>query len=457
MTFFVVTAAIMAVSILLIYKLCRFFGLELKWISLVLCAMMAFGVNGATIILSPFLDQGHYFKLITLVLVAAGLVTLVNEYLLKREHRQLAAAGSAVLPLEVEDEEAENAELQTAAESEAKTETGEKLSQRLQEAVKANAAAAEPAEEAALEIPAVEGLSGADEAPAATAETELETAVEENGEEVPETAEASAEQPETPAEELAPADAGEIAEAAETTETAETAGTTETTETAADTAAAETAEAEAAAETAASQETESKAEEEPVPEEDSSATESPAPEEESLPEQPPAPAEEPAPQEEEIPEQPEEAAPAPQESRTISLEPDAAEAAVAELSTLDEILDFAYANKEKDVDAAITAYRAAIDRYPEDSYTPFLIIELAGMYKERASYNEAINLYAESLGLPIIAGDDAMVQEFSKTLRYLGTVQDILKKHHALATPFSKLTPDILDEIEDEFAKRQAK
>ena len=50
-----------------------------------------------------------------------------------------------------------------------------------------------------------------------------------------------------------------------------------------------------------------------------------------------------------------------------------------------------------------------------------------------------------------------MVQEFSKTLRYLGTVQDILKKQHALATPFSKLTPDILDEIEEEFAKRQAK
>ena len=127
------------------------------------------------------------------------------------------------------------------------------------------------------------------------------------------------------------------------------------------------------------------------------------------------------------------------------------------LSSLDEILDFAYSNKEKDVSAAITAYRAAIDRYPDDSYAPFLIIELAGLYKERASYNEAINLYAESLGMPIIAGDDAMVQEFSKTLRYLGTVQDILNKHHALATPFSKLTPEILQEIEAEFARRQAK
>ena len=107
MTFFVVTAAIMAVSILLIYKLCRFFGLELKWISLVLCAMMAFGVNGATIILSPFLDQSHYLKLTALVLVAAGVVTLINDYLLRREHRQLAAAGGAVLEVP---EEAEGGE-----------------------------------------------------------------------------------------------------------------------------------------------------------------------------------------------------------------------------------------------------------------------------------------------------------------------------------------------------------
>ncbi|MBQ7499251.1 MAG: hypothetical protein IJU00_15725 [Selenomonas sp.] len=450
MTFFVVTAAIMAVSILLIYKLCRFFGLELKWISLVLCAMMAFGVNGATIILSPFLDQGHYFKLIALVLVAAGLVTLINEYLLKREHRQLAAAGGAVLTLETEEEEEAEEMLQAASESEAKTEAGEKLSQRLQEAVKANSTTAEPAEEAAAEAPTEEGQPEAAEAPADTAETEIETAAEEPDEEVPETTVTEAEQPEEAAEEPAPADAGEMAEAAETVETIDTAETVE------DTADAGTAEADASAEKAENQETENKAEGEPVPEEDSSAAEIPATDEESPEEQPPAPAEEPAPQEE-SPEQPAEAAPAPQESRTISLEPEAAEAAVAELSTLDEILDFAYANKEKDVDAAITAYRAAIDRYPEDSYTPFLIIELAGMYKERASYSEAINLYAESLGMPIIAGDDAMVQEFSKTLRYLGTVQDILKKHHALATPFSKLTPDILDEIEDEFAKRQAK
>ena len=108
MTFFVVTAAIMAVSILLIYKLCRFFGLELKWISLVLCAVFAFGVNGATILLSPFLTPEHYVKLTVLVLVAAALVTLINEYLLKRDKRQqLATAEGAVMAMEELAEEAE--------------------------------------------------------------------------------------------------------------------------------------------------------------------------------------------------------------------------------------------------------------------------------------------------------------------------------------------------------------
>ena len=407
MTFFVVTAAIMAVSILLIYKLCRFFGLELKWISLVLCAMMAFGVNGATIILSPFLDQSHYLKLTALVLVAAGVVTLINDYLLRREHRQLAAAGGAVLEVPEEAEGGEGPQagaLLAAAGSEnqagEKTEAGEALSQRLQEAMKANA----PAEEPVAEQP--EEKAGETFSEPATENPAEEPQAEEPQAEEPQAEEEHAEEPgeEPPAEEAAPSE--EPASKAE-------------------------------AEAAPKEEPEA---EPVVQEEPETAAEETAPQEDALPEPKAEPAQEPI-----------------EERKAITWEPDAAEAAVAELSSLDEILDFAYSNKEKDVSAAITAYRAAIDRYPDDSYAPFLIIELAGLYKERASYNEAINLYAESLGMPIIAGDDAMVQEFSKTLRYLGTVQDILNKHHALATPFSKLTPEILQEIEAEFARRQAK
>ena len=424
MTFFAVTASIMAVSILLIYKLCRYFGLELKWISLVLCAVFAFGVNGATILLSPFLTQGHYLRLAVLVLIAAALVTLVNEYLLKRDRkRQLATADGTVLTLEEEPETAEaaGAEMLLADSSEAgeTNGAGEDLSQRLHEAMKANT----PPPEAEPVLQA--------------ADTQAE-----------ETAAVPAE--EAPVEET-PVTEAETAEAAELTEAAGTAAE----------AVEETSEAEAAAEEAPAENAATETEE-IVPEAEAEAPAEVPEETPAAPEEAAGPAdteaEEPAEQQEELPAAAEPAPePAKEEPPVLQDESDAAEAAVAELGTLDEILDYAYSHKEKEPNAAIIAYQAAIDRYPEDSYTPFLIIELAGLYKERASYSEAINLYAESLGMPIIAGDDAMVQEFSKTLRYLGTVQDILSKHHALATPFSKLTPEILQEIEEEFAKRQAK
>lgn len=424
MTFFAVTASIMAVSILLIYKLCRYFGLELKWISLVLCAVFAFGVNGATILLSPFLTQGHYLRLAVLVLIAAAMVTLVNEYLLKRERkRQLATADGTVLTLEEEPETAEaaGAEMLLADSSEAgeTNGAGEELSQRLHEAMKANT----PPPEAEPVLQAAD--TQAEETAAAPAE---EAPVEE-----------------TPVTEAETAEAAELAEAAGTA--AEAVEETGEAEAAAKEAPAETAPVETE-EIAPETEAEAPAE---VPEETAAAPEEAAEPAETG-------AEEPAEQQEEPPAAAE-SAPEPVKENLPDLqdESDAAEAAVAELGTLDEILDYAYSHKEKEPNAAIIAYQAAIDRYPEDSYTPFLIIELAGLYKERASYSEAINLYAESLGMPIIAGDDAMVQEFSKTLRYLGTVQDILSKHHALATPFSKLTPEILQEIEEEFAKRQAK
>ena len=98
MTFILITGSIMTISIFLIHRLCRFFGIEMKWTSLVLCAVMAFIVNGMAITMSPFLDRGHYLRLGILVVTAAAVVTLFNERMLRREE---ALAGSCtVLPTE---------------------------------------------------------------------------------------------------------------------------------------------------------------------------------------------------------------------------------------------------------------------------------------------------------------------------------------------------------------------
>ena len=85
MIFLLTTGSIMAISIFLIYRLCRFFHIDMKYSSLLLCAVLAFVVNGAAIIMSPFLDKAHYLRLGLLVVVAAALVTFYNERLLRRE------------------------------------------------------------------------------------------------------------------------------------------------------------------------------------------------------------------------------------------------------------------------------------------------------------------------------------------------------------------------------------
>ncbi len=101
--FILVTGSIMAISISLIYRLCRFFDIEMKWSSLVLCAVMAFIVNGAAISMSPFLDRAHYVYLGLLVILAAALVTFFNEKLLSREEAAIkttdATDAASVTPV----------------------------------------------------------------------------------------------------------------------------------------------------------------------------------------------------------------------------------------------------------------------------------------------------------------------------------------------------------------------
>ncbi len=96
MTFILVTLSIMGASIFLIYKLTNHFGFRMKYKSLFLCAFMAFMVNVAAISMSPYLTKAHYIRLVLLVIVAAAVVTLYNEYLVR--HDTVAADGTEALP-----------------------------------------------------------------------------------------------------------------------------------------------------------------------------------------------------------------------------------------------------------------------------------------------------------------------------------------------------------------------
>lgn len=107
MLYFLITFAIMAVSILLIYRAARFLGLQVERWALILCAVMAVGVNFAAIYLSNLLILDHLMVVVVLVLISAALVTLFNEYLLRR-HAPVLAGEEGRLPEDALFEEEEN-------------------------------------------------------------------------------------------------------------------------------------------------------------------------------------------------------------------------------------------------------------------------------------------------------------------------------------------------------------
>ena len=378
MTFILITGSIMTISIFLIYRLCRFFDIEMKWTSLVLCAVMAFIVNGMAITMSPFLDHQHYLRLGVLVITAAALVTFFNERMLRRD--EALAAECTVLPTE-----------QLPVE-EVPPDTDDILLAKRQKAAEGSMPAAPIADKS---VPAEKTATDAHIQEAQEAEQAVKAA------------EAAAKVIAEKEAALAAQKAAEEAKAQAEKEAREKAAQKKREEAARKKAEAK-AKAEAEAKAAAEAERRAKAE-----------------------------AEEKARRQ---------AAAAKQKAHETQLKQE-----ISAMDNLDAILDFAYEAKTTQPKDAIFAYHEAISRYADDDYTPFLIIELGNLYKEQANYSGAIATYQKALNMPIIAQNDAMCQEFTKNIHYLGTVQDILAKHAALATPFPQIPGSIMQEIEEEF------
>ncbi len=126
-----------------------------------------------------------------------------------------------------------------------------------------------------------------------------------------------------------------------------------------------------------------------------------------------------------------------------------------ETASLDELLDYAYEqNASHHAEQALLAYRSALRRFPDDSYIPFVIIDMANIYKGKAAYSDAIRTYKDALALPVIAGNPATYEKFVINLSYLRTVQYILSKHNSLQIPFQEIPSEYLEEIETEIHAR---
>ena len=116
--------------------------------------------------------------------------------------------------------------------------------------------------------------------------------------------------------------------------------------------------------------------------------------------------------------------------------------------SLDALLDMAYEAAADVPLRAVAAYRRALARYPEDSYMPYLIIELSTLYKRLGDYDAALALFDEALALPLIAKNAVMVQEFERSRRALTVVSHMLTAQGTPTLPFGNVPKEILAEAD---------
>ena len=96
MNFMTITFIVMFCSVSIIYKITNFFGFRLKFKSLLLCALCAFGVNFITLSISAYLTAAHFVLILFAVLLSACFVTYYNECL-NRRGGALTEKGPGVL------------------------------------------------------------------------------------------------------------------------------------------------------------------------------------------------------------------------------------------------------------------------------------------------------------------------------------------------------------------------
>lgn len=431
MMYLIMTAGIMGLCLFLVSRLSRACGLHLKGRALALAGVFATSIALLLPVFAPFLTRGYYWKLGGLVFLAAALVTAYNAHLLKRDAARdgetaHAAESPADAAAEAEDIPAPPPLAPQASAPQASAPEAAGLQEASPEAVEPQGAPqaapteAAPPKDAATPAPAEASLAPALQETAEMASPKPEAE--------PEAASGTEDELLPPAQKpvLVPASRGARASAPTP---------------AAPAAAPEAACAAPAAQ--ASPEASAPAPEPPQREDTPPVADAPAKEPAAAgtaPAPPPANA-------------------APPRHTIFSRRPADAEFAdeLAALSSLDAFLDYAYAaQQQREFPRALAAYREALRQYTDDPYVPYLFIDLGNLCKQQARYEDCIEVYREGLRLPIIAGNEAMAEEFRKNLLYLCLVYNILKKHQALATPFSEIPQTYRAEIETAYQAKLA-
>ena len=118
------------------------------------------------------------------------------------------------------------------------------------------------------------------------------------------------------------------------------------------------------------------------------------------------------------------------------------------LSTLDDFLDYAYSEKDAgNLSLAAAALEMAVERFGDNSYAPFVVIELANICKAQGDYDAAIKVYRDACSLPTVASDEMMTQQFKGSEDYLIKLMAVLEKHGTPGLSFTEIPEEYFREI----------
>lgn len=461
----------MAICIISIYKIARKMGGDLSLSALVMCGISALIINFMAIQTNPFLTKAYYYILGSMIIFAASGVTCYNKYLLYR-HNQPAAHGAIhdSMNIAADDAIAESEEraeekpaedmLFSSAEEPASNEAETDAQPALGESAPAEAmadeqpATSEPSSAEVITdertasdklVPA-EAVTGEQPATSEPASTEAVTEAEPAAETLTDDAQAS--KAASPISETEPKpEATGTAKAAETFEPEKA-----MLKAAEHIASAKEAEAEPISDTLEKAETEpvieSKAKAAPAQTADKAA---PAVQKnEAIPEgKPAAEAEAVDANAESISKAPNssdaesesgtdadiadsETAPAmPETGQKDAPQQEPAKAVLPDgLESMDDLLDFAFAQASAEHYAmALLAYSTALEKYRNDDYAPFIIIDMVNLYKSQGQYQAAIDCINEAMDIPAIKANPAYQQNFQN---YLAQIESI---SHSAASP----------------------
>ena len=482
------TAVIMTVVILAIYKISNMFQMQLKLSSLVFCGVFALLINFLSITVSPFLDQFRFVVLGVMILAATAVATTYNSYMIRRRAKARAEGREPLSFLEM---------LKSLYRSFKERREARKLAAEQAAALVANNAITANTDEMAP-VPEAASLLADDnpaegtgdrvsgEADAIISEQELAAAANVLESEIaempvsepqPEPVSESAfffkkdgEEPvgpvfaetQEPKSEEAAFVAEPVEEAPVTTEPASEPVVEEATpETAveAETQSAEDSEAsietDVVDEAEPDIEAEAEIEGEPVSEDTEAVAEA---EVEPVSEDTEAVAEAEAEEEQISESEPEDVIEPESENVAAPVIDTEVDEKLTGMDNLDDMLDYAFELKDTAHWAkALQAYEYVLDKYPDDACAPMLVIEISNMQKDNGHYQEAIKSFKKALSIPTVAESPDMVTEFEDSILYLETVYSVIQEENLGEIPFYDIPQEYMSKIESIYNNRKSR